>query len=167
MKKVIIILLTTILMFGFTACGGSSEETTTNDSQTSSQTTEAPKRDLPEGNYEDIGDGSFYLTGPSGSTENGDEIVLYPEKDKWPHAYLGIEVWDVDGSVQTFIYVDGVEKEKQQVGAGYQGSIDFMDEDMWALTEGEHKVEAVQYADNDPSGEMIFYRSAIYTVKAE
>ena len=171
MKKILVFCLSLSMIFAFVSCGGGSSE----DSQTADQekTTEeaAPAtevtKDLTEADYEDVGNGSFYLTGPSGSTENGDEIVLYPEMDTWPHAYVGIELWDMDGSVQTFIYVDGVEMDKQQVGDGYQGSIDFDDDSLWAITEGEHKVEAVQYADNDPSNDMTFYRSATYTVKAE
>ena len=125
----------------------------------------APERDLPDGNYKEIGNGTFYLRGPSGSTENGDKIILYPEMDTWPHASIDIELWDMDGSVQTFIYVDGVEMEKQQVGTGYQGSISFGDDELWALTDGKHKVEAIQYQSNDPSKDITFYRSETYTVK--
>lgn len=170
MKKILMLLLSVIMVFAFTACGGSSEEAPTEESQSVTSEEKAastPDRDLAEGNYDEIGEGTFYLTGMSGSTENGDEIVLYPEMDTLPHAFIGIELWDMDGSIQTYLYIDGIEMDKQQVGAGYQGSIDFYDESLWALTEGEHKVEAVQYADNDPAGEITFYRSATYTVKAE
>ena len=170
MKKILALLLMIVMVFAFTACGGASDEGQTDDQQTvaEEETTATPtkaERDLPEGDYEDVGDGTFYLTGPSGSTENGDEIVIYPDMDSFPHAFVGIELWDLDGSVQTHIYVDGVEMDKQQVGAGYQGSIDFDDESLWAITEGEHEVEAVQYADNDPSKDITFYRAVKYTVK--
>ena len=172
MKKFLAIMLTLTMLIAITACSNSStEEAQANDqdavTEEAASEVQTPERDLPEGEYEDIGDGSFYLTGPSGSTENGDEIVLYPEMDMWPHASVGIELWDMDGSIQTFIYVDGVELDKKQVGAGYQGSLDFDDDSLWAITEGEHKVEAVQYADNDPANDMTFYRSVAYTVKAE
>ena len=175
MKKILTLLLTLVVAMTFLACGSSSGDTSTDTSNDQAEVASeapateasAPERDLPEGDYEDIGEGTLYLTGPSGSTENGDEMILYPEMDSIPHAFVGIELWDLDGSVQTFIYVDGVEMDKQQVGAGYQGSIDFDDNSLWAITEGEHKVEAVQYADNDPSKDMTFYRSEKYTVKAE
>lgn len=171
MKRLLALLLALIMVLMLTACGSEPSEEATSDHQqstaeeSSSSASTSPKRDLPNGDYEEKGSGSFYLAGPSGSTENGDEIVLYPEKDTIPHAYVDIELWDMDGSVQTYIYVDGIEMDKQQVGAGYQGSIDFDDESLWAITDGKHTVEAVQYTDNDPSKEMIFYRSEEYTVK--
>jgi hypothetical protein len=34
----------------------------------------------------------------------------------------------------------------------------------WEVAEGIHKVEAVQYAGNDPANEMTFYRSAEFKV---
>ena len=92
-------------------------------------------------------------------------VDCFVEIHVFPHAYVGYELWDMDGSVQTYIYVDGVEMDKQQVGDGYESSIDFGDEELWAITDGEHTVEAVQYADNDTSKDMTFYRSAKYTVK--
>ena len=164
-EKAAILVLCIALAFACVACGDSSTDGSQADGQKDASKTVEKARDLPEGDYEEIGDGSFYLTGPSGSTENGDEIILYPDKDTFPHAYVGYELLDMDGSVQTYIYVDGVEMDKQQVGDGYESSIDFGDEELWAITDGEHTVEAVQYADNDTSKDMTFYRSAKYTVK--
>ena len=63
------------------------------------------ERDLPEGDYEEIGDGRFYIRNASGTTENGDEIVVYPSMDSYPFAYVDYELWDMDGSIQTFIYL--------------------------------------------------------------
>lgn len=163
MKKLLVLLMSIMMIFSLTACGGESSDAEKSDTEQ----TETVKRDLPKGDYNDVGDGTFYLTGPSGSTENGDKIIIYPDKDSTPHAYVGIELWDLDGSVQTYIYVDGVKMDKQQVGAGYQGSIDFDDDSLWAITDGEHEVEAVQYADNDTSKDITFYRAVKYTVKNE
>jgi hypothetical protein len=36
--------------------------------------------------------------------------------------------------------------------------------EQWEVSEGMHKVEAVQYAGNDPANEMTFYRTAEYKV---
>ena len=163
MKKVIVFLMAMMMIFTFSACGGGSSD----EKKSDEKQTETVKRDLPKGDYKDVGDGTFYLTGPSGSTENGDKIVIYPDENSTPHAFVGIELWDLDGSVQTYIYVDGVEMDKQQGGAGYQGSIDFDDNSLWAITEGEHEVEAVQYADNDTSKDMTFYIAVKYTVNSE
>ena len=128
----------------------------------SSAPVSAPERDLPESDYADVGDGTFYIGSASGSTENGDEILVYPDMDSIPFAYVDYELWDMDGTVQTYIYLDGVEMDKQQVGEGYQSSISL--EEKWQVAEGIHKVEAVQYEGNDPSGAVSFYRSAEFTV---
>ena len=121
-----------------------------------------PERDLPESDYADTGDGTFYIASASGSTENGDEVLIYPDMDSTPFAFVDYELWDLDGTVQTYIYLDGVEMDKQQVGAGYQSSLSLEEE--WQVSEGPHKVEAVQYEGNDPAGEITFYRSAVFTV---
>ena len=122
----------------------------------------SPERDLPESDYADTGDGTFYIASASGSTENGDEVLVYPDMDSTPFAFVDYELWDMDGTVQTYIYLDGVEMDKQQVGDGYQSSLSLEEE--WQVTEGTHKVEAVQYEGNDPSDEITFYRSAEFTV---
>ena len=116
------------------------------------------ERDLPEGDYEEIGDGRFYIRNASGTTENGDEIVVYPSMDSYPFAYVDYELWDMDGSIQTFIY----QMDRVQAGAGYQSSLMLVEQ--WEVAEGVHKVEAVQYAGNDPANEMTFYRAAEYKV---
>lgn len=122
----------------------------------------APERDIPESDYADVGNGKFYIASASGSTENGDAVLVYPDMDSIPFAYIDYELWDMDGSVQTYIYLDGVEIDKQQAGEGYQSSIPLEEE--WQVSAGTHKVEAVQYEGNDPSGTISFYRSAEYTV---
>lgn len=122
----------------------------------------SPERDLPESDYADIGDGTLYIASASGSTENGDEVLVYPDMNSTPFAYIDYELWDMDGTVQTYIYLDGVEMDKQQVGAGYQSSLSLEEE--WQVSEGPHMVEAVQYEGNETSGRITFYRSAVFTV---
>ena len=138
------------------------EETVATDGTESLEQT-AIKRDLPEGNYEEVGNGTLYLLGPNGSTEDGAEIILYPDMESFPYAYIDYELRDLDGSVLTYIYLDGVEVDSHQIGAGYQSMIPLSEE--WQITPGEHAVEAVQYVDNDKNGEISFYRSEVFTVK--
>ncbi|MBR2682581.1 MAG: hypothetical protein IKE22_04850, partial [Atopobiaceae bacterium] len=147
---------------------GSAAETTndaTTVDSTQSETTAvaAPERNLPIGEYQETGEGALYLINQSGTTQNGDEIVVYPNIDRMPYGSIGYELRDLDGSILTYIYLDGVQMEKQQIGIGFQGNFNLMED--WQVTPGEHIVEAVQYANNDPSGEIIFYRSEKYIVK--
>lgn len=134
-----------------------------NNTENDDDSGERPERDLPEKDYKDVGDGKFYLSSASGSTETGDEIVVYPDNNSIPMAYIDIELWDMNGKELTYIYIDGVEIDKQQVSTGYQSSLDLSKE--WQVEEGKHKVEVVQYKDDDSSKEMTFYRSKSYTVK--
>ena len=177
MKKLILVgVLAGAMMFSLCACGGEETNTTApadNQSavqETAEENAETPEveagveKDLPEGDYEEVGDGTLYLVNQSGTTENGDEIIVYPDMNSIPFAYVDYQLWDLDGSVQTYIYLDGTEIDKQQIGEGYQGSL-FLDSE-WQVSEGVHKVETVQYADNDPANEITFYRSETYTVKA-
>lgn len=177
MRRVFVLMMAISMIFVFASCGGNSaEDTSAEEPKTATEetaeaeetpTAAAPERDLPEGSYEDKGDGGFFLASPSGSTRDGADVVLFPDKNSSPMAFLDYELEDMDGSVQTFLYIDGVEMDKQQVGAGYASSFMLGEDSLFALTDGEHKVEAVQYADNDPSGEMTFYRAETYTVKNE
>jgi len=145
MKKIILTsLLSLTMVFAFCSCGNNEEAGDTE--QAAETTTEAAatvQRDMPEGDYEEVGSGTFYISGPSGSTENGDEIIIYPDMDAIPFAFVDYELWDMDGSVLTYIYVDGVQVDKQQVGDGYQSSIDLQEE--WQITEGDHVYKLRKY----------------------
>lgn len=169
MKKVLALLLAISMVFVFTACsGGTSDEDFDDDSQDVAEETDssAPDRDLAEGSYETIGDGKFYISGDSGSTKDGEEVVLKPDMNADPYTYLDYELSKVDGSMQTFIYIDGIEMDDTQEEK-HMSSIGLGEDELWALTEGEHKVEAVQFENNNTDGKMTFYRSETYTVKSE
>lgn len=162
MKKIIALIMTLAMVFAFCACGGSGD---TGSDDSSSQQQASVQRDLPEGDYEDVGSGTLYICNESGSTEDGADIVVYPDMNSIPFAYVDYELWDMDGTILTYIYLDGVQMDKQQIGDGYQASLSL--EEDWQVEEGTHVVEAVQYADNDTSGEMVFYRSASFEVVSE
>ena len=106
--------------------------------------------------------GEFYISNESGSTEYGDEIILYasPEHEN-DITSLGITSYGLDGSILTYIYVDDELNSKEQL-ADSMSSI-YISGD--ALSEGKHKVKAVQYADNDEGGEILFEKTEEYEVK--
>lgn len=142
MKKTIVVLLFVSILL--TACSGSS----------------APKeKDFDGSAYSDMGTGTFYLVNESGTTENGNTIVIYSGGDIIL-MQIGVEAWDFDGSLLSFIYVDGMEMSREQFG-DTKTSIT-LEKD--ALDIGVHTVECVQYADNDPAGEVITYKSGQYEI---
>lgn len=68
----------------------------------------------------------------------------------------------MNGGSLSYIYIDGMLADKQQM-ADYQGSIDLTGDQ---LSEGIHKIEVVQYENDDTSGTMTVYKSASYEIKA-
>lgn len=174
MRRVFVIFLAISMVFVFTACGGgASDEDPDDDSQAIAEMEDededslAPDRELAEGNYENVGDGSFYLTGDNGSTKDGEEVSIKPDMSSSIYAYLDYGLEDMKGSLPTHIYIDGIEMDLQEVDGNHLGSISLGEDEAWALTEGDHKVEAVQFENDDPESKMKFYRSETYTVKAE
>lgn len=145
------------------ACGGGSEQSATEkeESATDSETTEQTEnqeeaaKDFDGTGMTEIGDCTFYLTTPGGTSENGNvpqvvagDAVLMQ---------IGYEIWDGDGTVCT-IYVDGMECKKDNAG-NVQSSIDLQGD---SLAEGVHTVELVAM-DGD---EVKIYKSGQYEIVA-
>ena len=109
--------------------------------------------------FEEMGAGTFDLENASGSTADGDEIKVFATKDLILDqiSYVSEEM---DGSHLTYIYVDGMLNTKRQIGTG-SGTFDLKDS---FLAEGEHKVEAVQYDNDQADGRVITYKRKNYTV---
>lgn len=156
MKKILTLLLALTLCFAFVSCGGGDDTGTDQDAQT------PVERDLAEGDYSDMGEGTMYLSTAGGTSEDGNVPVLYVEADTMLQQ-IGLDSEGMDGSILSYIYVDGMEVAKEQL-ADTQTVIDLGEAQ---LTEGVHTVEVVQYADDDTAGEMVTYKSAQYEVKPE
>ena len=111
--------------------------------------------------YSDMGPGTFGLVNESGSTLEGNSVVVYVEDPYMEIISIGIDARGMDGSVLTFIYIDGVLNTKEQLG---DTSISTYLQET-ELSEGDHIVEAVQYENDDPAAAVKTYKSAVYTVK--
>jgi uncharacterized lipoprotein NlpE involved in copper resistance len=131
-------------------------------SATASATTEPAKKDLADGNYSDMGAGTFYITTPSGTSENGNVPLVYIDS-KTSMYQIGYVGKDMNGGSLSYIYVDGILNDKEQI-ANSQGSITVKKD---ALTVGVHKVEIVQYTNDDTSSSMTCYKSASYEIKSK
>lgn len=112
------------------------------------------------GDYEDMGDGTMYIACASGTSEDGNVPVLFEASDTMLDQ-IGIDSTDMDGSHLSYIYIDGKETAKEQL-AESQISLDLQGD---AIKAGTHKVEVVQYDNDDPSGTVITYKTASYEVK--
>lgn len=124
------------------------------------------KKDIPEGQYSDMGKGEFYISTPSGTSEKNKIPVFFVDKDELAGkdyesgVDLGIYAWGFDGSKLSTIYVDGVSQGKEQL-ADTQTSL-FVSEKL--TTVGTHKVEVLQFDDNN---KVVTYKSAQYEIKTE
>lgn len=128
-------------------------------SESSSEESTAAGQDF-SGDYEDMGDGTMYIACASGTSEDGNVPVLFEAADTVLDQ-IGLDSMGMDGSHLSYIYIDGKETAKEQL-AESQISLDLQGD---ALKEGTHKVEVVQYDNDDPSGTVITYKTAAYEVK--
>lgn len=161
-RRTLALLLSLVMIFVLAACGESNDNPAEDSAQVSdSQDTQDTQRDLPEGDYQEMGDGSMFISTPSGTSENGNVPVIYAESDL-TLTQIGMNSEGMNGGSLSYIYIDGMLADKQQM-ADYQGSIDLTGDQ---LSEGIHKIEMVQYENDDTSGTMTVYKSASYEIKA-
>lgn len=160
-KKICLLTATFVMCLMFGACGSEKGSIDGQESTEKSQeSTEAIVRDLPEGDYTEMGEGEFYISLPGGTSKEGNVPVIYLSSDEETYQ-IGINAFDFNGGALSYIYVDGVLIEKRQL-ADSQGSIEVGSNH---LTVGIHHVEVVQYENDDTSSNMATYRKSSYEVK--
>lgn len=159
-RKILSILFAALMMCSITACGGGSSS----EAPESEPATETPavtsNRDLPEGDYQEMGEGTVYVVTPAGTSEDGNVPVIYAEEDVWV-MQIGLEAWGFNGGALSYVYVDGMLADKMQLSDS-QTSLDLADD---KLAAGIHTVEVLQYVDDDPAADMTVYKSMQYEVK--
>lgn len=172
MKKFICTAVTfAMIVASITACGGKTTETqvpateatqtvAVSEAQETEAATEAAAGVDFSGDYEDMGDGTMYIACASGTSEDGNVPVLFEAADTVLDQ-IGLDSTGMDGSHLSYIYIDGKETAKEQL-AESQISLDLHGD---ALKAGTHKVEVVQYDNDEPSGTVITYKTASYEVK--
>lgn len=166
-KKLVAILLSACVAASLAACGNSDNaaDKTEPQAKTESNATEekqvTKEKDLPDGDYQDMGNGTMYISTAGGTSENGNVPVVFVSDEIL--LQIGLNTSAFDGSKLSFIYVDGMLATKEQLSDS-QITLD-LSEDM--LTVGNHKVEVTQYENDDPTGNMVTYKQAAYEVKAK
>ena len=161
-RRTLALALGLIMALGLTACGGSedpapAETNETNETQT--EEPEAAEKDF-SGDYTDTGAGTIEVVTPSGSSADGVTPFILIQPDTLVDS-IGLNAWEFDGAKISYIYVDGMLHSREQL-ADTQISLDLQGD---TLTEGEHSVEVVQYDNDDPSGNVVVYKSAAYEIK--
>lgn len=104
---------------------------------------------------------NFYLVNGSGSTENGDKLIIYLGSPKITYTVVGYRAWNFDGSLKSYIYIDGELADTTQL-ADTQAAIGLSDN---ALDLGDHEVTVKQYPNNDETAEPCLVQTEIYTVE--
>ncbi len=142
------------------ACSGN--DTTNASAETAAPAADdsAPEKDFIGDSYSDTGDGTFLLVNASGTTENGNIIVVYADADT-TLMQIGYETSGINGGSLSHIYIDGMLSTKEQLGDS-QGSLDLSGD---FLSTGTHKVEVVQYEGDNTGGTVTMYKAASYDVK--
>lgn len=157
MKKILKLLTMVALIFSTLACSSGKAAETAADTDTTADAT----KDFDGSSYSEMGQGSFGIVNQSGSTLEGNDVVVFVDNPKTDLIQIGYESLEMDGSTLTYIYIDGMLNDKVQIGDS-QGSLTLAKE--W-LSEGEHLVEAVQFDGDEPGGEVKTYKPAKYTIK--
>lgn len=181
MKKLLVIAMAIALCVPFSGCGQNPNAKASSVLSSSSKGSEAmsseqassgaipsaisssatAKRDLPEKDYKSCGKGSFSISTPSGTSENGNVPIVYYGNNEASNYGVDFSARDFDGSKLSYEYIDGYLVGKEQIsdedGSIYAGTN--------SLGSGKHKVEIVQYDTNKPEGKIVTYKSAFYEVK--
>lgn len=165
MKRGIVLLTLLLSISALSACGNKSsentaEKTTEKISEAVKETENATAKDLPDAEYEEIGNGTVYISTAGGTSENGNVPVIYSEPGTML-MQIGIDSTDFNGGSLSYIYIDGMIAAKEQLSDS-QSSIDLSENH---LTYGTHKIEVVQYENDDPGSKMTTYRKMAYEVK--
>ena len=157
-KKAIMMVLIGILSFAMVGCSDNGEA---NLDKTPNQQEVSNKKDIPDGLAEEKGEGSIIISTEGGTSEDGNTPTIFADTDL-SLTQIGLNSEGFDGSKLSYIYIDGMLNSKEQLGEMTQTSITLEEN---AIKEGIHKVEIVQYDNDDPTGNVITYKNASYEIK--
>lgn len=107
----------------------------------------------------DTGTGTFYITTPNGTSENGNIPTIALEKDA-TLIQIGIETLDFNAANLSYIFIDEFFVKKEQL-TNSQSVIDLIDN---SLTSGTHKVEIFQYENDNENANVLTHKSASYEI---
>jgi len=158
-KKIVGLVLAGVLALAMVGCSSSKGENNSNKNTTKEEV--SSKKDIPEGLNKEIGNGTVVLSTAEGTTENGNTPIVFVGQDTLLDQ-IGLSAENFDGSKLSYVYIDGMLNTKEQLGEMTQTTITLQDN---SLKEGKHKVEVVQYDNDEQTGTPIIYKVVTYEVK--
>lgn len=173
-KKVVFLLCTVMAIYScFVGCGNKTvSEPKTNDTkkevsankeeatEEKEEAKEESNKDFDGSSFSDMGSGTFFISTPSGTSQDGNVPVFLKDAGTLM-TEVGYSAREMDGTHLTYFYIDGMENDKDQI-SDTDGSLII---NGYMLSEGTHTVEVVQYDTDEPTGNVITYKSATYEVK--
>ena len=168
MKKIAVLALFTVALLG--GCGGSKDDKAADSSSSAVESSTTVESSTPESTVvedkfagqAETGAGTLALYGVGGSTEDGSPLTVFYDPDTFPTGF-DVATTDFDGSMLTYIYVDGQLISKEQLGTSQQ-PVEIQDTPS-ALTEGTHTVQLVQYDTADEAGNIVTFKTQQYELK--
>ena len=170
MKKITLLAVLAALLLG--GCSSSKKATTDrsssaveNSTTVESSTTESSSQSSVEDKFADqteVGNGSVVLYGVGGSTEDGSALTVFHDPNTIPTSF-DVSTTDFDGSMLTYIYVDGQLISKEQLGTSQQPVA--IQDTPSAITEGTHTVQLVQYDNDAEDGNVVTFKTQQYELK--
>lgn len=171
-KKIVSLLIVSCIILSSAIGCGSKTETHSKDNSANNQTkqtvdaskesepAEENNKDFDGSGMSELGNGTFYISTPGGTSEDGN-VPVFLDMGSTMMTEVGYCARGIDGTHLTYFYIDGMENDKGQV-ADTDGSLIITDD---ALDTGVHTVEAVQFDTDDSTGTVIAYKYASYEVK--
>lgn len=158
-KKIVGLALAGVLALGMVGCSSPKGENNASENTTKEEV--SSKKDIPDGLDKEIGNGTVVLSTVGGTTENGNTPTVFVGQDTLLDQ-ISLSAENFDGSKLSYVYIDGMLNTKEQLGEMTQTTITVQDN---SLKEGKHKVEVVQYDNDEQTGTPITYKVVNYEVK--
>ncbi len=164
-KRFLVIIAVLVMAIAMVACDNDKDDdqdAKTDQNQTNqTQSNNSTNSNTYQGKTDNVGDGEIAIRQKGATEEASGTVTLKPVAGE-NEIEIEIIPTNVNATNETYIYVDGnlVEKEELDEPAGED-----MDLEGKAITAGEHKIQFVQYENNDPTKAVTFYREAKYNVE--
>lgn len=163
-RKVVTSLVGLTLAVTLTACGNQPTAkapagSSANDGETVEQETTTTEIDFDGSSQSETGEGTVILSTEAGTSEDGNIPKMTIPADT-VLTQVEIDTVDLNASAVTYVYVDGLESTKGNMGES-QNVIDLSGD---ALKAGNHIVEVVQFENDDPAGTVTLYRKMEYEI---